>query len=40
MTDTAGFKFSERLYSDIDSLERHVIAEISRGIAQGNSYWK
>lgn len=38
MTDTAGLKFSERLYADIDSLKRHVIAEISRGIAQGNSY--
>ena len=37
-TDTAGLKFSERLYTDIDSLKRHVIAEISRGIAQGNSY--
>ncbi len=38
MTDTAGLKFSERLYADIDSLKSHVIAEISRGIAQGNSY--
>ena len=38
MADTAGLKFSERLYADIDSLKKHVIAEISRGIAQGNSY--
>lgn len=38
MTDTKGLKFSERLYSDIGSLKSHVIAEISRGIAQGNSY--
>lgn len=38
MTDTAGLKFSERLYANIDSLKRNVIAEISRGIAQGNSY--
>lgn len=37
-TDTAGLNFSERLYSDIDNLKRHAIAEISRGIAQGNSY--
>ncbi len=37
-TKTAGLKFSERLYADIDSLKRLVIAEISRGIAQGNSY--
>ena len=38
MTDTAGLKFSERLYVDIDNLKKQVIAEISRGIAQGNSY--
>ena len=38
MTDTTGLKFSERLYADIDSLKSHVIAEISRGVAQGNSY--
>ncbi|KAK8833651.1 hypothetical protein M9Y10_013532 [Tritrichomonas musculus] len=37
-TETAGLKFSERLYADVDNLKSQVIAEISRGIAQGNSY--
>ncbi len=37
-TRTAGLKFSERLYNDIEVLKKHTIAEISRGIAQGNSY--
>lgn len=36
--DTAGYKFSDRLYSDVDSLKSTVKSEISRGIAQGNSY--
>lgn len=37
-TRTAGLKFSERLYNDVKVLKKHTIAEISRGIAQGNSY--
>lgn len=37
-TETAGLKFSARLYDDVDNLKSHVISEISRGIAQGNSY--
>ena len=36
--DTAGLKFSERLYDDVEKLKTNVISEISRGIAQGNSY--
>ena len=33
-----GFKFSKRLYDDIEELAKATIQEISRGIAQGKSY--
>ena len=36
--DTSGYKFSDRLYNDIDNLKSTVKSEISRGIAQGDSY--
>lgn len=36
--DTAGYKFSDRLYDDVESLKTTVQSEISRGIAQGDSY--
>ena len=37
---TEDYTFSERLYSDVDRLKEVVKSEISRGIAQGNSYSK
>lgn len=36
--DIEGYKFSDRLYSDVDDLKATVKSEISRGIAQGDSY--
>lgn len=36
-SDTAGLKFSERLYANVDKLKMHVIAEFSRRIAQGRN---